>query len=170
MGHSVRSIFTLVKGCCVKLMKQSYPEATNRTCSKCMLEPGKALQLVLFRTFKDRISRNSHGLEKVCFGDQHRMPLLSMEDGVPLASPFQDLQHAMGHFQLSVKQPGKWSAPQNARLYFSTKKRWLVHFKSESYYLKWKSSATWGLLRSKWGMDWCSLRRESWAKKAKLLV
>ncbi|KAK3561338.1 hypothetical protein QTP86_030637 [Hemibagrus guttatus] len=70
------------------------------------LRQGCPLSRVLFIVFMDRISRRSHGLEGVWFGD-HRISLLLFADDVVLLAPsILDIQHALGHFAAECEVAG----------------------------------------------------------------
>ncbi|KAK3547897.1 hypothetical protein QTP70_000353 [Hemibagrus guttatus] len=67
------------------------------------LQQGCPLSPVLFIVFMDRISRCSHGLEGVRFGDNK---LLFADDVVLLAPSSLYLQHALGHFAAECEAAG----------------------------------------------------------------
>ncbi|TWW77032.1 R2DM Retrovirus-related Pol polyprotein from type II retrotransposable element [Takifugu flavidus] len=95
------------------------------------LRQGCPLSPILFITFMDRISRCSHGVEGVWFGDLRIESLLFADDVVLLASSACDLQRSLDRFAAACKAAG----------------RRISTSKSEAMVLNWKKVAC--LLRVK---------------------
>ena len=87
------------------------------------LRQGCPLSPVLFITFMDRISRRSHAVEGVRFGDLRIPSLLFADDVVLLASSNSDLQLSLGRFAAECEAAGmKISTSKSEAMVLSRKR------------------------------------------------